>query len=663
LGALRAVIADLTHVLPKSGIAIEGNLITTQSKFLDVDVWHVLAALERGASIEMRRYAESLWRGGFLNGFSVPACPGFTDWQDRITRVMHYHYRELLGRLVEDSIDEDRPELALRYAYARVREDPLDEEACQDLMILLADGGDRPEALREYEAYAKRIQTELRIPPDESITELAELIRRKRHKARRHLSVSTGDLPTRLAVLVRRLSDSHSVDEDHHVVFEEALYCALAGAPEIEMISRSSTLQFGDSSCSIGEIAERVHADFILTGRAFQEHHQGASEWLCEMQLIQGNREAVVKTFSVRDHSHVDLAIRLSEMVTTCLTASSDGRSAGRGCDSASGPNDTDRGVVWRLRGRHLMRMDTGESFDQALIAFRKAVELNPRDATGWAGVAVALYTAASNPWWHRPQCEAYPEAAEACAKALAINPSEPTALRVRARLAIDTHWDFGAAQRDLERAVEIAPTDSDVLVAYAEAMAIQRKLDRANEFAEKAYRLNPADYFTLATRYWVGLASGRYKQAIEAIDQIEELIPHPFLNQWARGLAYNIAGQPEITISTTEDSFDLLLETTRAPLASVLAVAYAMVGRIEDAIAVLNRLEERARSAEGFRVPIASVLTALGRYNDALDTLDTAVVERDSGINFLALVPAFRPLFDHPRYQRVLQKAGIPEW
>lgn len=43
------------------------------------------------------------------------------------------------------------------------------------------------------------------------------------------------------------------------------------------------------------------------------------------------------------------------------------------------------------------MRMDTGESFDQALIAFRKAVDMNPREGAGWAGVAAAIYTAASN--------------------------------------------------------------------------------------------------------------------------------------------------------------------------------------------------------------------------------------------------------------------------
>lgn len=219
--------------------------------------------------------------------------------------------------------------------------------------------------------------------------------------------------------------------------------------------------------------------------------------------------------------------------------------------------------------------------------------------------------------------------AAEACAKALAINPAEPTALRVRARLAMDTCWDFEAVERNLARAIAYAPADSDVLVAYAEVMALRRGLDRAIEFSDQAYRLNPADYFTLATRYWVGLASGRYKQAMQAIDEIEAFILHPFLNQWARGLVYDVTDQPEITIVTTEDTLDQLLGTSRAPLASALAIAYALVGR----------------------------------FDDALDTLDEAVLAHEAGINFMALVPVFKPLYQHPRYKRILEKVGIPQW
>lgn len=662
LGALRAVIADINRCLPDSGIVVGSDFVTRERALLDVDVWRLSTALEGDASPDMRRHAVSLWRGGFLNGFSVTACPAFTDWQDCNFRVVHHYYRELLAKLVEDAIDADDQELALQYAYIRVREDPLDEEACQDLMILLADGGDRAEALREYEVYAERIRDELQISPDESITELADLIRRKRNRPTRRRSLPGRGRSRRVAMLMRGRSNFDKVDADRRGVFEEALYCALAGSSEIEMISRSSTMQFGDSEAPIGAIAERLQADVILEGGVSLLGNVGTPEWTCEMRLVDGRNEGVIETYSIRDASHVDLAIRLAGEVTTRLSQT-ESATVSPGCELPTGKGANDPGVAWRLRGRHLMRMDTGESFDQALIAFRKAVELNPRDAGAWGGIAVALYTAASNPWWHRPQSEAFPMAAEACEKALAINPSEPTALRVRARLAIDTRWDFEAAENDLSRAVKIAPSDSDVLVAYAEAMAIRRKLDQANTFAESAYRLNPADYFTLATRYWVGIASGRYKQAVESIDQIEALIPHPFLNEWARGLVYNLAGQPQITIVTTESTLDQLLETNRAPLASALAVAYAMVGRIDDANAVLARIEERSRSFEGFRVPIASILTALGRWDEALDTLDEAVATRDSGINFLALVPAFRPLFNHPRYQRILAKVGLPEW
>lgn len=77
LSALRTVLADLKRHLPDSGIAIRSDAVVAEKPFLSVDVWLVSKAMRRDASIETRRRAAALWRGGFLSGFSVPGCPAF----------------------------------------------------------------------------------------------------------------------------------------------------------------------------------------------------------------------------------------------------------------------------------------------------------------------------------------------------------------------------------------------------------------------------------------------------------------------------------------------------------------------------------------------------------------------------------------------------------
>lgn len=63
---------------------------------------------------------------------------------------------------------------------------------------------------------------------------------------------------------------------------------------------------------SVGQIAERICADFILDGRPYQRDRENAQEWVCDVQLIRADQESVVGRFTLQDSSHLDLAVRLT---------------------------------------------------------------------------------------------------------------------------------------------------------------------------------------------------------------------------------------------------------------------------------------------------------------------------------------------------------------
>jgi len=116
--------------------------------------------------------AVELYRGDFMDGFTLRDSPEFDDWQSLQTEALR---RELAGALerlargyaargdVERGIDRARRWLSL---------DPLNETAHRALMRLYAGAGQQAVALGQYEACERRLQEELGVPPSVETVDL-----------------------------------------------------------------------------------------------------------------------------------------------------------------------------------------------------------------------------------------------------------------------------------------------------------------------------------------------------------------------------------------------------------------------------------------------------------------------------------------------------------
>ena len=121
--------------------------------------------------------AVALYRGGFLEGFFLKDSPAFEDWslltRERLQRQMLAALRLLAGHYGQLG-DYDR---ARDYAWREVELEPWREEAHQQLMRLLALGGQRGAALAHYETCRRVLREELGVEPTEETTRLYERIR------------------------------------------------------------------------------------------------------------------------------------------------------------------------------------------------------------------------------------------------------------------------------------------------------------------------------------------------------------------------------------------------------------------------------------------------------------------------------------------------------
>jgi predicted ATPase/DNA-binding SARP family transcriptional activator len=121
--------------------------------------------------------AVALYRGPFLEGFSLPDSTAFEEWMLFEGERLHRLAVEALHRMGEWHAGEGRVEQALPYAWRQVELDPWRESGHQQAMRLLATSGKRAEALAQYETCRHHLAETLGVEPSGETLALYERIR------------------------------------------------------------------------------------------------------------------------------------------------------------------------------------------------------------------------------------------------------------------------------------------------------------------------------------------------------------------------------------------------------------------------------------------------------------------------------------------------------
>ena len=149
---------------------------------LDVAVFTQLAAEATEASgspaaIEQLEETVSLYRGPFLEGFTLADSVAFDEWQLVSREALQRQAVSALRRLAAYYEQLGLFGQALPHARRQVELEPFDEEGQRQVMRLLALGQRRSEALAHYELYRLSLAEELDIAPDAQTETLVERIR------------------------------------------------------------------------------------------------------------------------------------------------------------------------------------------------------------------------------------------------------------------------------------------------------------------------------------------------------------------------------------------------------------------------------------------------------------------------------------------------------
>ncbi len=131
-----------------------------------VDTWALNRVLTHPhPSMDALQDAADLYRGPFLDGFSLPHAPEYELWVLRQRHLWERRYLDLLTRLVDRAEQAGRLQEAVRWAQRYLEIDEVAEAMHRRLIRLYAALGDREAAARQFERCVLVLERELGVDP------------------------------------------------------------------------------------------------------------------------------------------------------------------------------------------------------------------------------------------------------------------------------------------------------------------------------------------------------------------------------------------------------------------------------------------------------------------------------------------------------------------
>ena len=338
-----------------------------------------------------------------------------------------------------------------------------------------------------------------------------------------------------------------------------------------------------------------------------------------------------------------DLARSLNRVMLTALNSGNGGRARRLGTDRESFDS--------YLQGRYHWKIGTPESIRNSIPLFAKAVEHDPNYAAAWAALSQSLLV--SSVFGYINSAESTAQMKDAALQATSLDGNLPETHVAQGAVLSILDWNWSAGERELQRAIQLAPSDPSAHVAYGLQLACRRMHDAALAELETALELDPASLFTNFSLGWLYTVRGRYDDAIVQHRLASQLAPDFPLSYLGLGWAHIGKEMYHDAIACFTNAKNLL--KARTLISGCLGYCYARSNNKDEALRQLLLLDDQ----QAWPVSAAAIYAGLGDQDRALTYLEQAVASHNTAVPIRTLTPEFNSLRAQPRFQMLLRKMG----
>ena len=397
----------------------------------------------------------------------------------------------------------------------------------------------------------------------------------------------------------------------------EELIARLSIVSEIELISRWASMQLKDRKQDIRAIGNELGARYIVGGsvRRFQD----SVRITVQLVDVATNRQIWGNTYKGKLDDIFDIQEQVAQQIVEALklklTFSEKVSLTKRQTLNA-------QAYDLYLRGEDYLYRLTKRSVERAIQLFEKAIELDPRYATAYAGCSGAYG---------------------------------------------QMYWLFSRDERYREKARELSfkalMYDNNLAEAYT-AMGVSYfiwgKFEEAAASARKAIELDPEDFIAHWTLGRIHFANGEYEQAYEMYQRVIKLKPE-FLNAYSdlRMTCQRLGREADADRARNEQlermPTYLLQNPDDARQRMLYATVLAEVNRRDDAVRECSLAIESSPGDPVMLYNVVCVYSRLGEPQRAIETLRQAIAAGFENFPWLHNDPDLDPLRDHPDFRALV--------
>jgi tetratricopeptide (TPR) repeat protein len=309
------------------------------------------------------------------------------------------------------------------------------------------------------------------------------------------------------------------------------------------------------------------------------------------------------------------------------------------------------------LRGRYHWNKRNLEGLMKGAVYFQKAVDRDPSYATAYAGLADSASRLGF--WMDSIPDEGCLRGKAAALKAIELDNTLSEAYAALCYASLHYDFDIPAAEEAARRAIELDPRNAFAIQGRALCLMAKGHVEKATAEILRASRLEPLSMvlqWNVATFHYF---ARQHDLSIAQAQKILDLDAKFAQGHWA--LAVNFVQKKMYDAAVAEMKVAVEISGPAPFYMGSLGYVYGITGRRDEALAMMNELQELSKRRHVSAHWTGLIYTALDQKDEALDCFERARLEHAPWMAYLKPTPWFDNLRSDPRYYCMLQRMNIP--
>jgi adenylate cyclase len=440
----------------------------------------------------------------------------------------------------------------------------------------------------------------------------------------------------------------------------EELLSVLSRIRGLRVVSRTSSFYFKGKDVDLATVARKLNVATILEGSV----RKSGKRLRIAVQLIHIPTDShmwsrtydrkLEDVFAVQDEIAQSIVVELRLGLRNPTNgAKASGYEIAEVADASRGRTANGEALRQFLQGRFFAARQASRDITKALEYYERALALDPEYASAWVAVASA-HASLAGYGGDVAVADRFRRARAAAQRALALEPNLPAAHSILSWIQLYCDWDWKGADASSQRALELAPNDTQVLQNAAIVASNLGQDKKADALIRRASLLDPLDATIHRQIAMAELDAMNLDAAEAALSRALEFNPQLALTNFTFGLIC-LARRRE-----TEALVSFQRETLEDYRLLGATLAQHAQGLDAESTATLEELVEKYAALSPCQ--IAEAHACRGEMERAFEWLDRAYAGRDPRLVEIRGDSLLSNLHSDSRWRPFLEKMGFDD-